>query len=203
MLYRSLLLLHLSSLSLGGCGHPLRDIAEKAKKAGSQFNPNRGEEKVGDCAGTPTTHIELTGTLQTADVAVMFEASQPEANASLAIRGLAYGPEGKPVQLTIYFAALGQGSFGWHVLSTGTHERELGSGVLEFDAQGALLAADLTQELRLPGAGNTLGAPVELWFGSPLSEGGDGLDGMISSAEASEAAGFAQDGAPADSSCVD
>lgn len=189
------------SLSLLGCGHPIRDLATKVKQAGTELGPSGDSKATPSCAAQPTTRIELSANLHVeAATPAKWDSAAPELSSSLTVSSVAYAADGQVVQLRIVFVSQGPGAFDWHVLTTAATPHELGSGTITFDERGALESVDTVLELHLSSASGVVGAPIQLFFGSSLEQGGDGLQ-LTSTGEPSLLRSYAQDGHAPLSSC--
>lgn len=196
MLFRRSITLCACVFSLAACGHPIRDLADGVKG----LIPDDAK-KTASPSADPTTEIALIANLYAdAQLAPAWDAKRPEASSSFIVSGSPYTSDGRVVDLRVYFCKTDAHSWRWHALATnvGQPGSELGSGALEFDADGALVSEALTQPLRLPRADGSLSAPVTLSFGTPQSEAADGFDGVTATAESSRLVSYEQNGGPRD-----
>jgi hypothetical protein len=192
--YRSLLVLCVYVFASLGCGHPIRDLADGVK----ELIPE-DKTKAETPAAEATTRIALIANLYAdAPVAPRWNADKPEASSTFIVSAAPFTHEGH-VDMRLCFAKTAARTFEFHALASkaGTTS-ELGRGTLVFSDEGALESIEVSTALRLPHSDGSLSAPVELFFGTPLSRDSDGFDGVTSTSETSRLVSYEQDGAALD-----
>jgi hypothetical protein len=183
---------------LFGCGHPIRDLADRAIKAGEGLVDDEDDKPAASsCPASATTRIALVANLYAdTPLAPTWNPQQPEATSSFIVSGTAHASDGDTVDLRLCFAAAGERHWRWRVLATNaaTPALELGAGVLVFGEDGALRSQQTLTTLRLPAKDGSLSAPVEFWLGTPESAEADGFDGVTSTSEPSAVESYEQNG---------
>jgi flagellar hook protein FlgE len=136
-----------------------------------------------------------------------FDVLSPATSSNFSTASVVYDSLGKGHQLTVYFAKLGTGLWGWHAVAAGNELTggtdgvpfEGASGVLEFNTDGAL-RSDRQESSSWDFADASPGQRIEFDFGTSLeAEHGTGLDGTTNFANDSTTYASEQDGYPAGS----
>lgn len=148
------------------------------------------------CPGRPTTKIAVGGNLdsQTTRLAALtpFEPGNPANSAHFSTTMIVEDTAARAQVLDLYFRRE-ERSWSYHALATGF---EVGGGVLEFDADGALRHVEVIQDLVLPSPGG-MGVPISISFGTPRDDGGSGLDGFTELPDSSYISHQQEDGVEA------
>ncbi len=129
------------------------------------------------CHVQATTLLRLTGNLDPDDPPPL-NVQMPSLESNLTVNTQVYDATGARHTVQILFSSSTAGRWEFEVLVTDSVElMSLGSGLLEFDANGALMSEIVTRTpIRFPGTSTD--QIVALGFGTPTSLGGSGTDGV-------------------------
>jgi flagellar hook protein FlgE len=134
--------------------------------------------------------------------ALAWDPLDPGATSNFSTSITVYDSLGAGHSADIYFVNTGAGAWDYHVLVSGDEidppqpgrNVEVGSGSLTFTTDGALDTFTEAAPISVDFANATAGQVITLDFGSQLSGGGTGLDGLTQFAAASNVAQQSQDG---------
>jgi Flagellar basal body protein FlaE len=164
-----------------------------------------GSSGAGD-GGPParaTALIRIVANLD-ADAAVPtlpFSADDPANTCNFSTTINVYGENGEVDAITVYFAKAGDNEYEYHVLANGADLSppivatvEIGAGVLHFTSNGALLQNVVTKPIVVTFWGNSSPQAMKIDFGTPIDDGGTGLDGTTQFYSPANVSSQAQDG---------
>lgn len=151
-----------------------------------------------------TSKMNITANLDAsaAPPALPFDPTNPSATSNFATSMSVYDSLGAGHVMDVYFVKTAAGSWDYHVLAKGseiaggppTGSTEVDGGTLTFDSNGALDTITPTGSGTIDFEGATAGQPISINFGTPVSSGGTGLDGLTQYKSASSVGAQSQDG---------
>jgi hypothetical protein len=154
------------------------------------------------CTVQATTTVSLQGNADANDTepTATWDPQDPSATSNFSASEDVYDSLGGPHTVTLYFVKEGYGLWYYHALANGSEVTggtpgqnvEFAAGVLTFDTSAALMTDTASDgPLTFDGA-----APQTITFdlGTPISEGGSGLDGLTDYAMNGGVSGLSQDG---------
>ncbi len=152
----------------------------------------------------PTTEMKVAANLDASATAptLPWDPASPGATSNFATSMTVYDSLGNGHALDVYFRQTAPGAWDYHVLAKGsevaggppTGSVEVGGGTLAFDTAGALAAVTPTGAGTVDFNGATAAQPLKLNFGTPLSAGGTGVDGLTQYSSPSSVGAQSQDG---------
>ena len=152
----------------------------------------------------PTTEMKVAANLDASATAptLPWDPASPGATSNFATSMTVYDSLGNGHALDVYFRQTAPGAWDYHVLAKGsevaggppTGSVEVGGGTLAFNTAGALAAAAPTGAGTVNFNGATAAQPLKLNFGTPLSAGGTGVDGLTQYSSPSSVGAQSQDG---------
>jgi hypothetical protein len=119
------------------------------------------------CETRPTTRIDLQGNLD--------GSTKPNGFPNFVYSIPIIDGSGLPLQAQIEFTTTGFPSWTYQVWG---RDLIIGTGSLEFSDEGLLASHEVAQPLRAPELSGSLGPAITLFLGSPLDQGGHGMDGI-------------------------
>jgi flagellar hook protein FlgE len=149
-----------------------------------------------------TSSLTLAANLNSSDpVAGAWNPQNPTAGSSFQATYQVYDSLGDAHSVNVYFANNGGGSWSYHVLANGSEiqggtagqNSEIASGSLTFNTNGAL-QSETSASPGVSFVGATPNQPLALSFGTPISAGGTGLDGVTQFGSADSISSQSQDG---------
>lgn len=124
--------------------------------------------------------------------AATWDAAQPSTTSNFSTAITVYDSLGKSHSLDVYFCKTANNSWDWHAM-TGGAEITGATGTLTFDSNGALSDAG-TPTFSLDFGGGTAAQTVTMDFGTSITAGGTGYDGITQFAGSSNVSSQSQDG---------
>lgn len=158
----------------------------------------------GEIPPKATTSIKIAANLDSSatPLPLAWDPNDPSATSSFATSMSVYDSLGASHVLDVYFTSTGPGAWDYHVMAKGTEISggpptggvEVDSGSLTFDTTGALDTVSPTGTGTVDFNGATLSQPLSFDFGTPLTAGGTGLDGLTQYSSPSSVGAQSQDG---------
>ena len=134
-----------------------------------------------------TTEMSITANLDaSAPVPTSgFDPQNPESTSNVATAMVVYDSLGAPHSLEVYLSKLGPNQWEYRALASGDEidptlpgaKVEVGSGLLTFTTDGTLDTFAESTPISVNFLGATAGQAIEVSFGTPIADGGTGLDG--------------------------
>jgi flagellar hook protein FlgE len=148
--------------------------------------------------GTITANLDAGSAVPTA----AFDVTDPANTSNYSTAMTVYDSLGQAHDVDVYFAKTSAGNFDWHAVAKGDDLNppqpgvnvELGTGTLNFTANGALNSVTGNTFTADFGGGAAAGQTVTLNFGKSIAAGGTGLDGTTQYASPSNVSSQSQDG---------
>lgn len=151
-----------------------------------------------------TTAMSITANLDaSAPVpAVAFDPQNPEQTSNMATSMVVYDSLGSPHPVDVYLTKLGPNQWEYRALARGDEidptlpgfNVEVGSGTLTFTTDGTLDTFTEATPISVNFLGATPGQAIEMDFGTPIADGGTGLDGTTQFSMASGVSAQSQNG---------
>lgn len=142
----------------------------------------------GGIPAQPTTELALAANVDASaePLPVAFDPTQPTATSTTATSMVVYDSLGAPHSLDIYLNKVGDNQWEYRVLVSGDELNptqpgtnvEVGSGSLQFNTDGALETVSTGQVISVDFQSATPGQLIEVDFGTSITDGGTGLEGM-------------------------
>jgi hypothetical protein len=130
-----------------------------------------------------------------------FSADEPANTSNFSTTINVYGENGDAEAITVYFAKAGDNEYEYHVLANGADLSppsvatvEIGAGVLHFASNGALLQDVVTKPIVVTFWGASSLQAMKIEFGTPIDDGGTGLDGTTQFYSRANVSSQSQDG---------
>jgi Flagellar basal body protein FlaE len=130
-----------------------------------------------------------------------FAADDPANTSNFSTTINVYGENGEVDAITVYFAKVGDNEYEYHALANGADlspptvaNVEIGAGALRFTSNGALLQVVVTTPIVVTFWGNSSPQALKIEFGTPIADGGTGLDGTTQFHSPANVSSQAQDG---------
>ena len=152
----------------------------------------------------PTTEMKVAANLDASATAptLPWDPASPGATSNFATSMTVYDSLGNGHALDVYFRQTAPGAWDYHVLAKGsevaggppTGSVEVGGGTLAFNTAGALATVTPTGAGTVDFNGATAAQSLKLNFGTPLSAGGTGVDGLTQYSSPSSVGAQSQDG---------
>jgi flagellar hook protein FlgE len=147
---------------------------------------------------TVGANLDATATTPTAP----WDVNNPGATSNFSTAMTVYDSLGNPHQVSVYFRRTGAGAWEYHAVANGgevtggTAGRnvEVATGTLTFNTSGALQAQASTAGGTVNFVGARPGQALAFNFGTPITAGGTGLDGVTQFGSPSSIANQSQDG---------
>jgi flagellar hook protein FlgE len=147
--------------------------------------------------------MEMTANLDSNEVVptAAWDLLNPSDTSNFATSMTVYDSLGNARDLEVYFRKTGDNAWDYHVVTDGANvdggtagtNVELGTGSMTFTTDGALDTAT-APALSVDFAGATPGQAIEMNFGTPIADGGTGLDGFTQFSAQSNISSQNQDG---------
>lgn len=151
-----------------------------------------------------TTSMSVTANLdsQATTPAAAWDPQNPSSTSNFSTSMSVYDSLGKAHSVDVYFVKTGSNSWNYHAIASGDEVNpaqpgknvEIGSGSLAFDTSGALNTVTTTTPISVDFANAKPGQAISLDFGTPVSGGGTGLDGITQFASTSNVSAQSQNG---------
>ncbi len=177
-----------------------------AANADGTYASSLGDIQVSTSALAPktTSTVSVTANLDASQTppAAPWDPQNPTTTSNFSTSMQVYDSLGNAHSVNVYFQNTGAGDWTYHVLANGSEvsggtsgqNDEIATGTLNFNTNGALQSNTVT-------AGGTVGfngaqgnQPLTFNFGTPIAQGGTGLDGMTQYGAASAVTAQSQDG---------
>jgi flagellar hook protein FlgE len=151
-----------------------------------------------------TENMELVANLDSNEVVptAPWDPQDPSGTSNFSTTMTVYDSLGAAHSVDVYFTKTGTNAFDYHVLASGDEtvpaapglNVEIGNGSLTFTTAGALDTITTTTPVTVDFTGATPGQAIALDFGSTVSGGGTGLDGLTQFNSPSNVSAQSQDG---------
>jgi|CZKU01.1.fsa_nt_gi flagellar hook protein FlgE len=173
------------------------------------FSTTMGPMKVNTSALSPktTTSLSMTANLDSSQATPVaaFDPLNPGTTSNYSTSMQIYDSLGTAHTVNVFFAktgAAGSGTWDYHVLASGSEvtggtagqNSEIATGSLSFTSSGALQSNAPTSGGTVSFNGATANQPLTFNFGTPIADGGTGLDGTTQYSAASSVSAQSQDG---------
>jgi flagellar hook protein FlgE len=152
----------------------------------------------------PTTEMSITANLDAGEtvLTVPWDPQDPGATSNFSTSMTVYDSLGNSHSVDVYFRKTAANTWEYRALASGDEitggtpgqNTQIGSGTLQFTTDGALGTVTTTTPISVNWIGATAGQAIELDFGSPLSGGGTGLDGLTQFGAPSSVSAQSQNG---------
>lgn len=153
----------------------------------------------------PTSALTVTANLDASDpvpATAAFDILDPSGTSTLATSIEVFDSLGAPHALEVYFDKTGDGQWQYHAVVRGDEvdpaqpgvDVEVGTGSLSFTSDGALDVFSPDVPISVNFAQATPGQLIDIDFGTPIADGGTGLDGATQFSMASGVSSQAQNG---------
>jgi len=139
-----------------------------------------------DCDVSPSSYLRISANLYSLNtIRPTWDAMSPLSTSNLKAKLNVVDQLGRNVTLDLYFQKLGEMAWQYHfVMDAAISGIEVGTGDLDFNANGSLRHVEVRRPLVIPAPGAT-SAPVQVDFGPTTDSGGNGVDGVTSFVTAS------------------
>jgi flagellar hook protein FlgE len=157
----------------------------------------------GSIPAEATTEMSVVANLDaSAPVPAAFDPQNPEQTSSMATSMVVYDSLGAPHSLEVYMSKLGPNQWEYRTMASGDEidptlpgaKVEIGSGTLTFTTDGTLDTNALGTPISVNFLGATPSQAIEMDFGTPIADGGTGLDGTTQFSMASGVSSQSQNG---------
>lgn len=160
----------------------------------------------GAVPATPTSTLDIVVNLDATEPVATdpFDPQNPGGTSSLGTSFVVYDSLGAPHSLDVYFNKVAPSQWEYRVVASGDDlspaqpglNVEVGGGQLSFNSDGALQQVAVGQAISLDFAQAAPGQAISLGFGTPIANGGTGLDGATQFGMPSAVSSQSQNGAP-------
>jgi flagellar hook protein FlgE len=170
------------------------------------FSTSLGPIQVNTAALAPktTTTLSVTANLDSTQTppAAAWDPQNPSTTSNFSTSMQVYDSLGTAHTVNVFFQNTGAGTWDYHVLANGSEvtggtagqNDEIATGTLTFNAAGALQSNAITAGGSVSFTGATPNQPLTFNFGTPIANGGTGLDGTTQYGTASSVSAQSQDG---------
>ncbi len=177
-----------------------------AAQAGGGMASSLSSLQVPTAALSPlaTTQMSVTANLDAEAVnpTAAWDPQNPGDTSNFSTSMTVYDSLGNAHSVDIYFEKTGPNTWDYHVLASGDEltggpagqNVEIGTGTLTFTTAGELDTVNVTTPVSADWIGATAGQAIDLDFGTPVSGGGTGLDGLTQFGSPSNISAQSQDG---------
>jgi flagellar hook protein FlgE len=170
------------------------------------FSTTLGPIQVNTAALPPktTTTLSITANLDSTQTppAAAWDPQNPGPTSNFSTSMQVYDSLGSPHTVNVFFQNTGAGTWDYHVLANGSEvtggtagqNDEIATGTLTFNTSGALQSNAVTTPGNVSFVGAAATQPLTFNFGTPIANGGTGLDGTTQYGTPSSVSGQSQDG---------